>query len=203
MEHCLEEDEDKFYQATIWLHFNLFRFGYPDCALCMVAYTVHTIPHPPTVHGKGCRSPAPIFFRHPSPIPVLHLHIMGIAWGLQSLPKENIHFCQAEYSKLRGATWKVGGVPNPPLSWSKLGQASFWKSKKWLHTNKNREETLFRNIAKLQNSHWPPYFSSSLPWFWVLEVYTFFRWRLYSVQYTCILVNSKWIAQGCNKRLWF
>ncbi len=44
--------------------------------------------------------------------------------GLQSPPKESIHFCQAEYSKLRGARWEVGGAPNQPLSWSKLGQAN-------------------------------------------------------------------------------
>ncbi len=77
-----------------------------------------------------------------------------ITTAIQSPPKESIHFCQAEYSKLMGARWKVGGAPNPPLNWSKLGQASFWNSKKWLHTNKNREETLFKKIAKFQNSHW-------------------------------------------------
>ncbi len=43
-------------------------------------------------------------------------------------------------------------APQPPLSWSKLGQASFWNSKKWLHTNKNHEEAPFQKIAKLQNS---------------------------------------------------
>ncbi len=35
------------------------------------------------------------------------------AQNLQSPPKESIHFCRAEYSKLRGARWKVGGAPNP------------------------------------------------------------------------------------------
>ncbi len=57
---------------------------------------------------------------------------------IQSPPKESIHFWRAEYSKLRGTRWKVGGAPNPSLSWSKLGQASSWNIKKWLHNNKNR-----------------------------------------------------------------
>ncbi len=75
---------------------------------------------------------------------------------IQSPPKESIHFCRAEYSKLRGARWKVGGAPNLPLGWSKLGQTSFWNSNKWLHTNTTREEILFNQIAKLLKSHWLP-----------------------------------------------
>ena len=43
-----------------------------------------------------------------------------------SLPqKKGYTFCRSEYSKLREARWKVGGAPHTPLSWSKLGQASF------------------------------------------------------------------------------
>ncbi len=41
--------------------------------------------------------------------------VMHHQW-IQSPPKESIHFCRAEYSKLRGGRWKVGGAPNPPLS---------------------------------------------------------------------------------------
>ena len=36
-------------------------------------------------------------------------------YTLQSPPKEIIHFCRAEYSKLRAARWKVGGAPHHPL----------------------------------------------------------------------------------------
>ncbi len=43
----------------------------------------------------------------------------GCMTRLQSPPKESIHFCRAKYSKLREARQKVGGVPHPPLSWSK------------------------------------------------------------------------------------
>ncbi len=68
--------------------------------------------------------------------------------ALQSPPKESIHFCRAEYSKLRGTRWKVGGMPNPPLIWSKLGQASFWPTQEWVWCT--------------------PYFSSSAPQFWVI-----------------------------------
>ncbi len=81
------------------------------------------------------------------------------------LSKESIHFCRAKYSKLRGARSKVGGAPNQPLSWFKLGQTSVWNLKKWLHTNKNREETLFKKIAKLQNSHWLPCIWRKTRWF--------------------------------------
>ncbi len=38
---------------------------------------------------------------------------------------------KAKYSKSRRARGKVGGVLHPPLSWSKLDQASFWNSKRW------------------------------------------------------------------------
>ncbi len=41
-------------------------------------------------------------------------------------PKESIHFCRVEYSKLREARWKVGVAPHTPLSrneaWSSLDQ---------------------------------------------------------------------------------
>ena len=43
---------------------------------------------------------------------------------LQSPPKGSIRFCRAECSKLRGVQMKSKGAPNPPLSWSKLDQAS-------------------------------------------------------------------------------
>ncbi len=42
------------------------------------------------------------------------------SFDLQSPPKESIHLSRAEYSKLRGAWWKVGGAPLPPFSWSKF-----------------------------------------------------------------------------------
>ncbi len=109
------------------------------------------------------------------------------SWNVQFPPKESIHFCRAEYSKLRGARWKVGGAPNPPLSWSKLGQASFWISKKWLHL------FLCRHLLEFQNEAWssldqlngrcgaPPTFSLApldFEYLALLQVYTFFRWRL-------------------------
>ena len=48
-----------------------------------------------------------------------HCHTLcPILFTCYSLPpKENIHFCQVEYSKLRGARWKVGYVGDPtPLA---------------------------------------------------------------------------------------
>ncbi len=44
--------------------------------------------------------------------------------SIQSPPKESIHFCQAEYSKLREARQKVGAAPHPPLSRSIFDQLS-------------------------------------------------------------------------------
>ncbi len=43
---------------------------------------------------------------------------------LQSPPKESIHFCRAEYSKLRGVRWKVGGAPTP-TAWKSMGVFRF------------------------------------------------------------------------------
>ncbi len=60
---------------------------------------------------------------------------------LQSPPKESIHFCRAEHSKLRVARWKVGSAAPPTFSLAPLD---------------------FEYLA--------------LP-----QVYTFFRWRLYSI----------------------
>ena len=58
---------------------------------------------------------------------------------IQSPPKESNTF--AEYSKLRGARWKLGGAPNPLLSWFGPTQGWVWCT---------------------------PYLSSSSPQFWVL-----------------------------------
>ena len=88
--------------------------------------------------------------------------------NLQSPTKESIHFCQAEYSKLRGDRWKVGSEPNPPLSWSKLDQVSFWNSKKWLHTNKNSEKTFCScvDLLEFQNEAWYVQFGPTQWWVW-------------------------------------
>ena len=78
-------------------------------------------------------------------------------FSLYSRPQKKAYtFVEPSTQNWGGARQKMGGSPHPPLSWSKLGQASFWNSKKWLYTNKNHEETLFRKIAKFQNSHWLP-----------------------------------------------
>ena len=67
---------------------------------------------------------------------ILLYNIKGavISKAVQSPPKESIHFCWAE-----GARWKVGGMPDSPLRWSKMGQASylgqflFWNANRWKH----------------------------------------------------------------------
>ncbi len=82
--------------------------------------------------------------------------------AIQSPPKESIHFCRAEYSKLRGARWKVGGAPNQPLSW--LGP---------LWTN---------FLTDSEHYHAPPTFPVLTLVFEYLalpQVDTFFWWRLY------------------------
>ena len=81
---------------------------------------------------------------------------------IQSPPKESIHFCRAEYSKLRGARWKVGGAPNQPLSWSKPVSPSFGISKWGL-------VQFGPTLAPLNFEY------LALP-----QVNTFFRWRLYT-----------------------
>ena len=47
-------------------------------------------------------------------IDILFLSQMAMVTRGQNLPIVN------EYSKLSGNSWKVGGAPQPPLSWSKL-----------------------------------------------------------------------------------
>ncbi len=127
------------------------------------------------------------------------------AQNLQSPPKESIHFCRAEYSKLRGARWKVGGAPNPPLSWSKLGQASFCNSKNpplsW--SKLGQASFLKRGCLRLFVLVSPSFriskrglvqFRPTQGWVWrtptfplapldfeylaLPQVYTFFQWRL-------------------------
>ncbi len=64
---------------------------------------------------------------------------------LYSLHQKKVYTCgKAKYSKSREARGKVGGAPHPPLSWSKLDQASFWNSKRWRHKN-----------FEFQNEAWP------------------------------------------------
>ncbi len=125
--------------------------------------------------------------------------VLCIVSTLQSPPKESIHFCRAEYSRLRGARWKVGGAPNPPLSWSKVGQASFWNSLDFVIFLKRDCLRLFvlvspsfriskRGLVQFGQTQWwvwrTPYFSPSpLDFEYVAlpQVYTFFRWRLYDI----------------------
>ncbi len=140
--------------------------------------------------------------------------------GIQSPPKESIHFCRAEYSKLRGgARWKVGGAPNQPLSWSKLGQASFWNQRNSCIPTKTVRRPSFvlvspsLGISKWGLVHfgptplgvWPtPYFSCTHPGLWVLGfaasgyfllVETVFVSRFAS----CYMLN---ILKGCLCSLW-
>ncbi len=48
---------------------------------------------------------------------------------LQSPPKESIHFCRAEYSKLRGARCEVGGAPKPTIELVQTGPSLILKFK--------------------------------------------------------------------------
>ena len=68
-----------------------------------------------------------------------------------SLHQKKVYTCgKAKYSKSRGARGKVGDAPHPPLSWSKLDQASFWNSKRWRHKNKKSEATSLEKYRKIQ-----------------------------------------------------
>ncbi len=69
--------------------------------------------------------------------------------GLYSLHQKKVYtFAKPSTQNCGGGGWEVGGVPHTPLSWSKLGQASFWNSKKWLHTNKERlPQTFYTCVA--------------------------------------------------------
>ncbi len=66
-------------------------------------------------------------------------------------PKRKYTLLSSQVLKTEQGQMKCRGAPNSPLSWSKLGQASFWNSKKWLNTNKNREETFCSCVAILWN----------------------------------------------------
>ncbi len=100
-----------------------------------------------------------------------------------SNPQKKVYtLVEPSTQKWGGARWKVGGAPNPRLSWSKLGQASFWNL------------LLCRHLLEFQNESWssldqlkgrcdaPPTFPLALHDFENLalpQVNTFFRWRLY------------------------
>ncbi len=107
---------------------------------------------------------------------IIH-YMLPVHSVIQSPPKESIHFCRAEYSKLMGARWKVGGAPNPPLSWSKLGQASFWKF----------QNEAWSSLDKLKGGCGAPptFYLATLDFEYLAlpQVYTFFWWRLYLASY--------------------
>ena len=115
-------------------------------------------------------------------------YIASIPVDAYSLPHKKVYTFVELSTQNRGGKMKGRG--------SKLGQASFWNSQKWLQTNKNIEETCF-NLFEFQTEAWssldqlnrggvvPPTFPVALLGFEYLalpQVYTFFRGRLYNAR---------------------
>ncbi len=99
---------------------------------------------------------------------------------------------RAEYSKLRGARWEVGGAPKPPLSWFKLGQASFCR-----HLLEFQNDQLRGGCGAPLTFPLAPH---NFEYLALPQVYTFFRWRLYSIEVT-LGDKSVWfdVKRGCSK----
>ncbi len=77
--------------------------------------------------------------------------------AIQSPPKESIHFCRAEYSKLRRARWKVWPIPyfscSLPWFWVLAFAASVYFLS--VETVKSKAFITFINIIEWNRPQWP------------------------------------------------
>ncbi len=102
--------------------------------------------------------------------------------NLYSLPQKKVYTFVEPSTQNWGGQMKSRGVPHSPFSRSKLGQASFWNSDKWLHLLEFQNET-WSSLDRLNGGCEAlltfPLAPLNFDYLAMPQVYTFFWWRLY------------------------